>query len=271
MENKTGNVISIVSLIVMIIGGLLGYLLKGQFEANELQSSTKLKQSELDLVNINKAIQGLELSIKEHRDKIDVEGKETRYQIDKLDLEIRSIKNTLDITSRKLGISSDLMSLMNDLVPKADLKYDKSESEQLKNQAKPTTRIVHNLLNVGKYPFLVTGYKVFISKNPIHDDTDIRDLFIEGTDYTRNESYKYTGLLSPGMSKPYTIEVSFNQTVFNKYRKAHVTYFVYFKTQQTPVDMMKRYAKDLLNDKEISSLLTGKIRSDTEIDLISNE
>jgi len=267
--NKHGYLISIASLVVLVIGGALGYFLKGQYEANELRSSTKLKDSELQLLSVNKSIQNLELSVKEHRDRIDIQGKQIQNEINKLDLEIRSIKNTLEITSRKLGISSDVLLLLNDIVPKADLKYDISESGQLKNQ--PANKIVHYISNAGKYPFYVTGYKIFVTKNPINDETDAKDKLIEGSDYTIKEDRFFEGFLSPGISKPYSLTIFFPEGASKKYRQIYVTYFVYYKTQQSLVENMKRYSRDLFNEKEIASMASGKTRSETSINFTSRE
>lgn len=164
------------------------------------------------------------------------------------------------------GLPGEALQYLSDFSPKVDFKYAETESGQIKDKSK-TNRINHYLSNVGKYPLEVTGYKVYVTSNAFNDDNDAKMELIEGTDYTLGKHSTFTGILPPMTSKPFSLTVSLTDVAYKKYPTVQVTEYVYYKTQQFFINQLKTKYKDVISEKDLLSILSGRERYTINIHL----
>ena len=297
-NNKSGKLISILSIITPVIVLLLGFGLIYRFEVQNLKSDSALKSiqteiAKIDLENkkikkdlddkiskikiedigtlkdiheLQKSILQLDLNIKEYKDSLEISNNITINYLNSLEASVKKIRDKLDIKSKRLGITSETLQIINDLVPKMILHIDKDKFLFEYEKRKITLPFV--LLNKGKYGCTLKKPTITITEGIISKPGEfekIREL-VTPKDYTIATELKL-GYYPPGETHPYIVVIKLNNWVNNIWpnkEKLKVKIVYDYQTHKPVVDSVKEHLKGVISSEKLSDLIkeTGSFTVD---------
>ena len=223
-DNKKPNWVNICTLFAMISGGILGYF---YIHKPQIEIKNKLSISNQTLAKANEEFTNL------------------RSQLLKLELEIKKVRDRLDISERKIIISANAMEILSDIQPNFSVTSKKSEYQEDK------LRLVFMIKNLGKHPCVVYKPKILAATQWILGRKEIQGKLKAGEDYLVKDTYPI-GYFPPGVEDDYTVTISIKKKPLNK----TIFFFITFTVRTHPdiINVTEKFLNDLLTKDEILKL-----------------
>lgn len=166
-------ILQVFTLVIVVAGGICGYVFVGRYNVRESNANT-------ELLNVT-------------------------TQLQKMESELKGLKDRVDISQRRTQLSADVMQVLSDLVPKISVKPTNSTW----NADTRTLTMELTIENSGQWTFDVGRPLLQFSRKPIGKGRP-EELFPQ-EDYSVDANDKNT--LWPGTTTPDVIVVVFNKPV----------------------------------------------------------
>jgi archaellum component FlaC len=169
-----------------------------RYELNTVESKL---QASVDLT-IERKIEILRSDIKQHNHDLSSKINGLNDVFMRLGNDLASIKDEFNSGPKEAKASPDIMSSINDIVPRINMTY-----ANISNPRKKNLKLVYYLRNNGKYPIEVESYQIDLSRERMDDDRPVTTMK-QGVDYDL-DTLDVSGSINPGEIKKYLANISF--------------------------------------------------------------
>lgn len=221
-------IISLLTLVSFIGGGLLGYIYRDRFYIEESKSSTKLLVIE--------------------------------RKLGELDLKVKAVKEALDIASKKAQISEGIAQVITDLRPKLDVELDPNVSYH-----DGKIKLTFDITNLSKHLISVGEPEIILSTEFIWGKDATAGKLSPHVDYSlaigSGDFYA-----APGQTVGRIVEIKFLKSPFEKRLSWQMPLLIYFyaninaETDPKIVKALSGPLRDLLGTDELYDLAQGYYR-----------
>ena len=293
-ENK--NKLEIIGLALSFITPLIvlsmSYLLINRFEVQNVTSDTLLKAiqteiAKIDLENklikkafdektsevkfhdinaikeiheLQESILRIDLKMKEYKDNLEIANSVTINYLNSLEASVKKIRDKLDIKSRNLTITTETMKIINDLVPKLVLHFNKQET--IFDYQNKEVKLFFELTNMGKYGCNIDDSIIVVTEGIKDTDGD----FIKIKELSTPNDYSVgiesrTGYYPSEETHPSVYTLTFNNWangIWPKDNRIQFKITIKYHTQQVVVDSIKEHIKDVISNEKLNNLIKSE-------------
>lgn len=242
---KKINIIELITLITLVVGGVLGYLLNKRYDAILNQSNIQLTDIQVRIAEIEERYKKRisEITIREKEESIKESNSVTELNLIKTSInEIEKIytekineseinKNT---TSTTLNVSDFLIQIQPNLKIEAQKNVISTKNSTLK--------IIWEIENIGKHTVVINDISFLLSEEIIYSDESKNTYLKEGEDYSF-DSRIHIGELPPGQKTYHYWEI----TLKNNFKPKILYHYTKFSCEINPA--VKSIAKEMLSNK----------------------
>lgn len=275
--SRTPNWVEIITLIIVVLGGILGYYLihkpqldiqsklavlqelkdqldvdskKYRNEIDRVEAQSKHLKDQLDIESkkYTNEIDRVEAQNKYLNQQLDIESKKYRNEIDRVDAGLKLLKEQLSIKEQNVRISLDVPKTIHDLMPAMIVKLN-TPGESKKNFSRINNELTINgiLRNSGDFSFLVD--------NPTYKLYKINDGKEKELGYKKDYTTQYLGFYGyfpHHTEEPFRILLVIKDLLPTDRYRLHL----HFRVQTPPemVDAVSNYLKDFIPENQLKVL-----------------
>jgi hypothetical protein len=256
------NWIEKLTLAVVIMGGILGYILIDRYRVEESKTRKELNEAYTKIAN-------LELAVKGEKDKLELErGKlliqeskagraltEINTKIASLDLAVKGQRDNLELERQTLQLSlykleaqtklSVLAEFLNNCAPNIELNMVGNDFVRAKSEL----TINYSLRNMGKFSCVVDKPEIIVATEEISDAKPAEVELKEGKDYSLKPPI-IIGYFPPNKTNNCPVEITFKKDLPPKTQIVVKAIFT-VKTHEQILKIAKRLTEDSMTKEEL--------------------
>ena len=217
----------------------------------KLKIQESIQQTALNELNAN--LLRIDSNFKDQKSKLEVDNLRLTLQLKNIESQMADVKQKLDISSRKVGLSSEMIRIIDDIQPKLNLRYDGNKA--LYRKAENKVILVYSLSNLGKYSFKVANptYSLKIGEKSI--DYQLAGIYPDliPTDCSV-DIQGYYGNLFPGDTREVVITLNFKKwPITGLIRLFKISYSA--ENLDAIVETIRPQLKDVITEKRFNESL----------------
>jgi hypothetical protein len=291
------NLFPIINIALSVIIAVMGYLFIGRFKAESDLSHAKLNKvsteiAEIDLSkkeikdhiditignlkikestqqtvlnDLTEKILSIESSFKDQRTRLEIDNLNLSIQLKNIEKDVSELKSKLDVSSKKVNITSELTKMLDEIQPKLSVmsvsdqtKYDENKMELI---------LLYTLSNKGKYSIKVKDPNCLLSNAEILSSNN----FIEKESLEHGKDFSlrilgFTGDLYPGETREIKFYIYFNEKPYSGagISKIFKTKF-YAETPDSVLDAIKPFIKGVISNEKLKEMAKTSINYSNNI------
>lgn len=183
---------------------------KNMLESERVRLQTEESKANATLLNVETKIKGIDLSIMKYEKGLELEGKELKISLDRLETEVKNVKDNLEIYQKKSQVSTTVAEFLNNLQPNLELKS--IDEKFFVDRSSKRTTFYFSLKNSGKFNIIIDKPTIIIATKEITQGQEITEGLLKmDEDYSFNNQPITVGLFPPGRVQNYHVDIAFKK------------------------------------------------------------